>query len=167
MARIITEDFEFEFKFERVEQWVIEEMLFTVNLTRKGKNIINYDLLRKDKFYSYYDFSKNDDPECPLHDFKKALTSKEPIVWEKMIEEDMCICIFPHRWYPNLCNYDEKYYTIIFSPNIEQYKGSDCYGGYDGVSFVITPTYEEFAKFVQDLEAEYNQLLNSFITTKY
>ncbi len=66
----------------------------------------------------------------------------------------MCVSIYPARCFPNLDEEDSEYNTIIVSPNTYQFEECDCYHGYEGVSFVMTPTTQELKDFINALKRE-------------
>lgn len=44
-------------------------------------------------------------------------------------------------------------------PDMYQFKESDAYGGYEVVSFIMTPEKKEFQNFINELKKEYHELI--------
>ena len=70
----------------------------------------------------------------------------------------MSVSIFPDRAFPYLEEVEVGVYSIIISPDAYQFKDTDCYMGYSGVSFVMVVDNLEFENFVSDLKKEFEQL---------
>ena len=89
-----------------------------------------------------------------LRKLDDALSTNEPQFWESYPNPDVHISIYPNRCFPNLFTEDKEHFSIIISPNSYQFKNSDNYYGYEGVSFVMTPSKKDLYKFTDDLRAE-------------
>lgn len=136
---------------------------FYVAMRYKGRHLNNKNSCnRKNKEFSVSSWYQKS--ITLLDAFDKAIASKEYVIWEADPDPDMIISIYPNRDYPYL-NVEEKgLFTIIVSPNTEQYNLDDesgCYGGYEGISYVITASEEDFVKFVADLKAEFKAFEHS------
>ena len=74
----------------------------------------------------------------------------------------MTISIYPERYFPYLEDVDSEYISIIVSPDSYQFKDSDCYSGYSGVSFVMVIEVEVFKTFVSELKTQFDSIVEPF-----
>ena len=130
---------------------------FYVTMRYKGQKLININICnRKNKDFSVSSWYQK---SITLIDaFEEAIETKKNVIWEADPDPDMIISIYPNRDYPYLDKEEEGMFTIIVSPNTEQYNTDDdlgCYGGYEGIAYIITASEEDFVKFVTELKDEF------------
>lgn len=164
MAKIISDDLELEFKFLGCYDYQPVEFEFKVTLLWKGVPILNENVMKRRS--TYWEKGKEGgiiaeemDNFTLITDLEDSIKSKTVKIWESWPDPDMCISIYPERCFPYLNEINNDYYTIIVSPDMYQFKESDAYGGYEGVSFIMTPEKKEFQNFINELKKEYHELI--------
>lgn len=168
MAKLIYEDLVLEFLPTSYWESGYENGFdFKVTMTWKGIPVLNEDVMKRHS--TYWDkgavgglVASEEDFYNLFHDLETAIKTKQTQIWQSFPDTDMCISIYPERCFPYLDERDSEYYTVIVSPDSYQFKESDCYIGYSGVSFVMTPKVDEFETFV----AEFKKESDAFIAQK-
>jgi hypothetical protein len=161
MAKLKSEDLdlELEFEFLSYEDYSPVEYTFKCTLCWNGIPVLNERTMKRGT--SYWDKGKEGGIVGSemvgftlIKDMEDALKTKSVRIWEAWPDPDMCVSIYPGRFFPYLDEEDSEYNTIIISPDTYQFKGNDCYSGYEGVSFVMTPSTQELKEFINDLKME-------------
>lgn len=93
-----------------------------------------------------------------IETLEKAIETKTAQKWIPFPDPDICVSVYPERCFPDLDKIDGECWTLIFSPSRYQFAAADSYGGFSGVSFVMTPTLPELKAFLKQLKAEYQHL---------
>ena len=162
MAKLTANDFELIFRItERRDFDPAVEYEFKLTLFYKGIPVLNEDAMKRGN--EYWDKGKSggivgseiDGMDAFINELETAMETKTPQYWESFPDPDLCVSIFPERYFPYLDRKDKGQYTLIFSPSNYNFKDADCYSGFEGVSFVMSPTVGEYKKFVADVKAEY------------
>ena len=159
MAKLKSEELELEFEFLSYKVYELDEYTFRCTLRWNGIPVLN-GLAMKNESDSYKKdqggelFGSKMGGFTLLNDLENALKTKSVKIWEAWPDPDMCVSIYPARCFPNLDEETSEYNTIIVSPNTYQFEGNECYSGYEGVSFVMTPTTQELKAFINALKRE-------------
>jgi len=164
LAKLISNDLILEFNFLGCYDYQPVEFEFKVSLFWKGIPLLNEKAMKR--WSTYWRKGKEGglvaeemDNFTLIDDLEKAIETNTLQVWESWPDPDMCISIYPNRCFPYLDEEDPEYNTIIVSPDMYQFKESDAYGGYEGVSFIMTPDKDAFLKFVNELKDEYKKII--------
>ena len=157
MAKLTANDFELIFRITERCDFDPAEYEFKLTLFYKGIPVLNEDAMK------YWDKGKSgciigseiDGMDAFINALEMAMERKTPQYWESFPDPDLCVSIFPECYFPYLDREDKGQYTLMFSPSNYNFKDADCYSGFEGVSFVMSPTVGEYKKFIADLKAEY------------
>lgn len=159
MAKITSNNFELVFLVTECCNFDPTEFYFKITVRYKGTPVLNDKAMKRHNSY-WKKGSKAGiiawevDTIRLMHKLDDALSTDEPQFWESYPDPDVHISIYPHRCFPNLVEEDREHFSIIVSPNSYQFKNSDNYYGYEGVSFVMTPNEKDLQKFTDELKAE-------------
>ena len=171
MAKLFSEDLELDFTFFGYYDYQPKEFDFKVTLKWKGIPLLNEKAMKR--WSEYWNkgaeggiVAEEMDNFTLITDLENALKDKTPTIWETWPDPDMCISIYPERCFPYLNEINTDYNTIIISPDIYQFKDTDAYCGYEGVSFILTPNNTNLQNFINDLKKEYSDLLSKKEKTK-
>ena len=168
MAILKDEDLELEILPLSYHDWeYCPETDFKVTMRWKGIPLLNEAALKRTG--SYWEQGKEcgivaseQDSLTLIKDFEDCLNDKKVRIWEAWPDPDMTISIYPERYFPYLEDVDSEYISIIVSPDLYQFKDSDCYSGYSGVSFVMVIEVEVFKTFVSELKTEFDSIMEPF-----
>ena len=159
MAKLKSEELELEFEFLSYEDYSPVEYTFKCTLRWKGIPLLTERAMKRGT--SYWDKGKEGGIVGSemvgftlINDLENALKTKSVKIWEAWPDPNMCVSIYPARCFPNLDEETSEYNTIIVSPTTYQFEGNECYSGYEGVSFVMTPKTQELKDFIEDLKRE-------------
>ena len=159
MAKFTSNTFELEFLVTECCDFTPTEFYFKITMLYNGLSVLNDKIMKRHN--SYWKKGKKGgiiaseiDTIRLLRKLDDALSTNEPQFWESYPNPDVHISIYPNRCFPNLFTEDKEHFSIIISPNSYQFKNSDNYYGYEGVSFVMTPSKKDLYKFTDDLKAE-------------
>ncbi len=167
MAVLKQEDLELEIlPFGYIDWKSFPEFDYKVTMKWKGVSVINETVMKRDG--SYWAKGKEggfvaseQDKLGLIENFEACIKDKKSRVWEAWPDPDMAISIYPDRNYPYLDEAAEGYFSIIVSPDSYQFKDSNCYTGFSGVSLVMVVETSEIIRFVSDLRNEFNELINT------
>ena len=165
MAKLKSENLELEFKLLECHKYDLMEYDFRCTLTWKGIPVLNDKAFKRSSSYWKKGsdggiIGEEMDSFSLITELEEAVKTKEMRIWESWPDPDMCVAIYPNRCFPDLITPDQEYHTIIFSPDVYQFRDMDCYSGYEGVSFVMTPTEEMLIQFINDLKKELLEIEN-------
>lgn len=160
MAKLISDELELEFRFLGHYKYDFDIFEFKCTCTWNGVPILNEAVMkRKGSYWKKGEtgglVAEEQENFTLIEDFEAALNNKEVRIWESWPDPDMCISIYPDCCFPCLNKKLEGYYSIIVSPDSYQFKDSECYGGFEGVSFVMIQTTEQIQEFVCQLKKEF------------
>ena len=164
MAILKYEDLELEFIPMKFIDWgTWPEWSFKVCLKWKGIPVPNEKAMNPHATFSSMGeqggvVASEQDKFVLLEDVDGCIKDNKTSIWESHPDPDMSVSIFPDRAFPYLEEVEVGVYSIIISPDAYQFKDTDCYMGYSGVSFVMVVEKLEFEKFVSDLKKEFEQL---------
>jgi hypothetical protein len=166
MAKLLSEDLELEFLFCGCYDYHPIQIEFKITLKWKGIPILNERAMKRGTDYWNKGavggiIAEEIDNFTLIRDLEEAFNNKTTKIWESWPDPDMCISIYPERYFPYLNDKDDEYNTIIISPDTYQFKDCDAYNGYEGISFIMTPTNDELQKFINDLKVELDQIKNN------
>ena len=167
MAILKYENLELEFIPMKFHDWgTWPEWSFKVCLKWKGTPVLNEKVMKR--YGDYWSMGKEggvvaseQDKLLLLEDFDACIKDKKSRIWESHPDPDMSVSIFPDRAFPYLDEIEAGVYTIIISPDSYQFKDTNCYMDYSGVSFVMVVDNLEFENFVSELKKEFEQLKDS------
>lgn len=156
----------FEIKVLTTRAWEEDYIRYKVSLKWQGVPVLNEKVMKRGGSY----WNKGKSGAFLIEEFggpsliktlRKALDTGKKQFWEAWPESDALMSVFPHAYLPGLKKVDkgDLFYnlcTIIFCGDIYQFKDSSFQnGGGDGVAFVMRPDWEDYKKFVEDLEKEF------------
>ena len=159
MAKIISNNFELEFLVTECCDFDPTEFYFKIIMRYNGIPVLNDKAMKRHNSY-WKKGAKGGiiawevDTIRLVRKLENALSKNEVQFWESYPDPDVHVSIYPHRCFPNLVEEDKEHFSIIISPNSYQFKKSDNYYGYDGVSFVMAPSEKDLRQFTDDLKTE-------------
>ena len=160
MAKLKSNNLELEFLITECLDYDPTEFHFKVTMKWNGIPILNDKAMKRDNDH----WEKGAEGGIIGYEIdyirlidaiEKSLETREPQFWEAFPDPDVYVSIYPDRSFPYLTEKERGRFAFIVSPDSYQLKDSDCYEGYEGVSFVMNPTEEELRQFIEDLKSEH------------
>lgn len=159
MAKITSNNFELEFLITECRDFDPTEFCFKITMRYNGIPILNDKAMKRHS--SFWRKGKKGgiigseiDTIRLVGILENALLTNEPQFWQPYPDPDVQISIYPHRSFPNFQEEDREHFSLIVSPNSYQFKNSDSYDTYEGISFALNPNQEDLKRFIDDLKAE-------------